>query len=113
MDLDAATVDEELLWHPIRSGKVGEDALPHAALGPAQEPVVERLLRPVDMLRTIAPATATLQCMDDAGEHPTVIDPRHTASILRQERFDPRVSLGVVHVMYFQKTKRWPESEIK
>ena len=90
MDLDAGTVDEELGRHTLDPGKLGEDALPHVALGPAPEPVVERLLRPVDMLRTIAPATAALQGMDNAGEHPTVIDPRHTTRIGRQERLDPR-----------------------
>lgn len=90
MDFDTAAVDEELGRHALDPGKLGEDALPHASLGPASEPVVERLLRPVDVLRTIAPAATALQCMDDAGEHPTVIDPRHTTRSLRQERLDPR-----------------------
>ena len=90
MDLDTAAVDEEFAWHALDPGKLGEDALPHAALGPAPEPVVKRLLGPVDVLRTIAPATAALQSMDNPGEHPTVIDPRHTTRILRQKRFNPR-----------------------
>ena len=90
MDLDAAAVDEEPFRDAIDPGELGEDALPHAALGPAPEPVVKRLLRPVDLLGTIAPATAALQSMDNPGEHPTVIDPRHTTRILRQKRFNPR-----------------------
>lgn len=70
-----------------------ENALPHAALGPAPEPVVKRLLRPVDMLGAITPATTVLQHVDSAGKHTPVIDPRHTARILRQNRLDPRLLL--------------------
>ena len=90
MDLDAAAVDEEPFRDAIDPGELGEDALPHAAFGPAPEAVVERLLRTVDVLGTIAPATTALQSMDNPGEHPTVIDPRHTTRILRQKRFNPR-----------------------
>ena len=90
MDLDAATVDEEPLGHTIDPGQMGEDALPHPALGPAPEAVVERLLWPVDMLRAVAPAATTLQRMDDPRQHAPVIDPRHPACVVRQERLDPR-----------------------
>jgi hypothetical protein len=90
VDLDAAAVDEEPFRDAIDPGELGEDALPHAAFGPAPEAVVERLLRTVDVLGTIAPATTALQSMDNPGEHPTVIDPWHPARIVRQERLDPR-----------------------
>jgi hypothetical protein len=90
VDLDARAVDEQPGWHAFEPGKIGKDALPHAALGPAPEAVVERLLRAVDVFRTIAPTTAALQRMDNAGEHPPIIYPRHPARILRQERFNPR-----------------------
>jgi hypothetical protein len=90
VDLDAAAVDEEPFRDAIDPGELGEDTLPHAAFGPAPEAVVERLLRTVDVLGTIAPATTALQSMDNPGEHPTVIDPRHTTRILRQKRFNPR-----------------------
>lgn len=90
MDFDARAVDEQPGWHAFEPGKIGKDALPHAALGPASEPVVERLLRAIDVFGTIAPTTAALQRMDNAGEHPPIIYPRHPARILRQERFDPR-----------------------
>jgi len=90
VNLDARTVDEEPGWNAVHSGKLGENTLPHTALGPAPETVVERLLRPVDMLRTITPAAAALQRVNNAGEHPPIIDPRHAARILRQKRLDPR-----------------------
>lgn len=63
--LDARAVDEQPGWHAVDPGKVGKYALPNAALGPAPEAVVERLLRPVDMLGAIAPAATALQCMDN------------------------------------------------
>jgi hypothetical protein len=44
----------------------------------------------IDVFGTIAPTTAALQCMDNAGEHPPIIDPGHTARILRQKRRNPR-----------------------
>jgi|TARA_B100000524_G_scaffold250887_1_gene135127 hypothetical protein len=90
VNLDARTVDEQLRRHAFEPGKVGKDALPHTALGPTPETVVERLLRAVDVLGTITPTTAALQCVDYAGEHAAVIDPRHATRILRQQRLDPR-----------------------
>jgi len=90
VDLDAATVDEQLLWYAIHSGELGEDPFPHTAFGPAPEAVVERLLRPVDMLGAVAPATTALQSMDDAGKHTPVINPWHAPCVGRQKRLDPR-----------------------
>src|SRR5690606_16136119 len=90
VNLDAAAVDEQLRGHAVDPGKVGEDTLPHAALGPAPETVVERLLRSVDVLRTIAPAPAALQRLDDPRQHSPVVDPGHAARVRRQERLDPR-----------------------
>ena len=53
MDLDAASVDEQFVRNTIDPGKLSEDALLHAALGPPSDAVVERLLRTIKMLRTI------------------------------------------------------------
>lgn len=89
MDLDAGAVDEEFVRHTVHSGELGEDALPHTSLGPAPETVVERLLRPVDILRAVSPAATALQRMDDPRQHAPVIDPRHPACVVRQERLDP------------------------
>jgi len=90
VNLDARAVDEQLRRHAFEPGKVSKDALPHTALGPTPETVVERLLRAVDVLGTITPTTATLQCVDYAGKHPPVIDPRHPTRILWQKRLNPR-----------------------
>lgn len=89
VDLDATAVDEQLGRYAIDPGQVGEDTLPHTALGPSPKPVVEGLLRPVDMLRAVAPAPAALQGMNDPGKHAPVIDPRHPSRITRQMRLDP------------------------
>ena len=84
VDLDTTAIDEQPGRHTLNPGEPSEDALPHTAPGPAPEPVVERLLRTVDRLRTVAPATAALQSMDDPGKNASVIDPWHPARILRQ-----------------------------
>lgn len=89
VDLDAAAVDEQSVGRIVLAGQGSEDPFPDAALRPAHEAVVERLLRSVDLLRTIAPATAALERMDDPGEHPTIIDPRHPARVARQHRLNP------------------------
>lgn len=72
--LDAGAVDEQLGGNVLDPGKLGEDTFPYGALGPAPDPVIERL-RPVDMLRAIAPAPSALQSMDDIRKHAPVIDP--------------------------------------
>lgn len=84
MELDAGAVDEEFVRHTVHSGELCEDALPHTSLGPAPETVVERLLRPVDILRAVSPAATALQRMDDPRQHAPVIDPRHPACVVRQ-----------------------------
>lgn len=58
--LDAGAVDEQPVGNTFAPGQRAEDAFPDAALGPAHEAVVERLLLPVDR-RAIAPASAALQ----------------------------------------------------
>ena len=40
--------------------------------------------------RTIAPAAAALENMDDPADDPTIVDPLHTANIGRQMPLDPR-----------------------
>lgn len=88
VNLDARSVDEQRRWHAFELRDVSKDALPNTACSLAPETVVERLLRAIDVLGTIAPRTAALQCVDNAGEHPPVIDPRHAARILRQKRLN-------------------------
>jgi hypothetical protein len=63
---------------------------PHALFGPADKAIVERLVRPVLIARRIGPTPAGLQYMDDARDHPPVIDPRDAARVRRQMRPDLR-----------------------
>jgi hypothetical protein len=89
MDLDAARVDEQALRHILGPRKRAEDALPNAALGPANEAVVERLLRPIDVPWAIGPAPAALQGMHNAAQHTAIVNPIHAAHVRWQERLDP------------------------
>jgi hypothetical protein len=90
MDLDAAAVDEQAIGGAFFAGKCAEDPFPDAALRPSDEAVVERLLRTVDILRAIGPASATFQRMDDPAQHSAIIDTLHAANVSRQQRLDPR-----------------------
>ena len=90
MDLDAAAVDEQLRGHTFDTGQIGKDAFPYALVRPSPETVVERLLRSVDVLRAVTPSATALERVDYAGQHPTVIHPRHPPRISRQKWLDPR-----------------------
>jgi hypothetical protein len=90
MCFDAGAVDEQAVGHPLGPRQRAENVFPDAPLGPAHETVVERLLRTVDMLRAIAPASTALQGMNDAGKHTAIINPLRTAQAGRQQRLDPR-----------------------
>lgn len=88
--LCTGAIDEQPGGHTFHTGKSSKDTLPDAALGPAPEPVVERLLRLVDRLRAAAPAAAALQGMNDARERPSIIDPWHPACITLKKPLNPR-----------------------
>ena len=55
-----------------RAGKFTEQPLPHAALRPAHEAIVDRRRRAV-FRRAIAPSAAALQHMQDAADHAPII----------------------------------------
>jgi hypothetical protein len=82
MDLDATAVDEQPVRRISGSRQRAEDALPDAALGPADEPIVERLLWPID-IGAVGPAPATAKRMDDPAQHTTIVHARLTANIGR------------------------------
>ena len=86
MNLDARLSMNSLDGTPSSLRKVGKDALPHTALGPAPEAVVKRLHWAEDVLGTMAPTTAALQCVDNARKHPSIIYSGHATSILWQEQ---------------------------
>lgn len=89
---DARTFDDPGR-HALDLGRAQEDALPHIALGPSSEPVVERLLWTVDMSRAVTPSAPALQRMNDAREHSSIVNPRHPECIKRQKRLNPRTLL--------------------
>lgn len=89
MDLDAGGIDEQSIGGFLRARQRTEYLFPDTALRPAHEVVVECLLRAVHLARTIGPAPAILQCMDDPAQHPPVIHPFLAPAIPRQKRLNP------------------------
>lgn len=88
MNLDAAAVDEQPIWRIAGTCQCAEDAFSNAVLGPANEAVAERLLRPIH-IRAVSPAPSAAQRMDDPAQHPAIIHPRLAAYVGRQQRHDP------------------------
>src|ERR1700674_1347290 len=88
MNLDAGAVDDEPIRRLLCAGQGGKDGLPDAALGPANEAIVECLLRPIDR-RTIGPASPRLQRLNDTAQHASVIDPLLAACVGWQQGRDP------------------------
>jgi len=66
-----------------------EDILPHTLLAPAVEPIVDRRVGAV-FDRTVAPSGAGLQHVNDAGNHPAIINPVRAATTTGQPRLNPR-----------------------
>src|SRR5215204_2687555 len=79
MHLQMGRVTHRRLWRTGRSGQRGEDVVedPHSA--PADEAIVQRLVRAVGGGR-ITPAQAVLEDEDDATDAAAIIDARHSMS---------------------------------
>jgi hypothetical protein len=76
----------------LRVGRIGcyqgvEQALPKPTSRPPVEPIVDRRRRPVER-RAVLPSAAHFQHMNDAADHPSVVDPTCSRLITRQQRFD-------------------------
>ena len=87
--LDMRAVDQHFGGRATRRRQRLEHLAPDALGRPADIAVVERLGRAVDRRRILPPATR-LQHVDDAADHPPVIDPQHPARLVRQQRLQPR-----------------------
>jgi hypothetical protein len=74
--LQVGRVDHCRLRRTRRFGQRREDAVERAHAAPADEPVVQRLVRTVGR-RRVAPTQSALQHEDDAAHHASVIDARH------------------------------------
>ncbi len=66
-----------------------KDVAPHAFRRPTDEAIVERLARAIDVWR-VDPAAAGFEHVDNAADHPAVIDARLAAGIRWQKRLKPR-----------------------
>src|SRR5262245_39438433 len=89
MGFHMRAVDHLGLGRSTTPGERAEQPLPDAALAPSCKASVDRRVWAV-FRRAILPTTATLQHMQDAADHPPVIDPLLAAYVARQMRFDPR-----------------------
>jgi len=87
MRFDGGAVDENLRWRPARLGKRVKEANPDAFLRPSHEAIVERLLGSVFGGR-IDPASARFKHMNDAADHPPVVNARLAARVCWQVRLD-------------------------
>jgi hypothetical protein len=69
-------IDHEPIGLPALGSEFGEDAVEHAQAAPADEPVVDRLVRAIGG-RRIAPAQPVPDHEDDAADDPAIIDTRN------------------------------------
>jgi hypothetical protein len=88
MGLEVGGVNHDFLGIPAAFGKLDEDAPEHAHLAPADETVVDCLVRPVTCGH-VAPPQAIADHEDDAADHTAIIDTRHPVR-QRKERRNPR-----------------------
>jgi hypothetical protein len=77
------------LRHSPSAGHFDEHPLPNAALRPTDEAIVDGRVWTI-FGRTVDPATATFQNMQNAADNSPVIDPGIAAHVNRQERLDLR-----------------------
>ena len=87
MSLHIGAVDRHRAPEMSGFGQGIEHLLPDLAIGPAVEAIVDR--RPWAVFRrTVAPAAAGSQHMENAAQDTTVIDPPGARLILRQHGLD-------------------------
>lgn len=87
MSLDVAAVDLAGLRDPALLGQRRQDARPDAAAAPPVPAIVDRRRRAV-FGRAVRPAATTLEHVDDARDHPAIIDPPRSGLVLRQVGLD-------------------------
>ena len=87
MRLEVSGIDHDRLRLPGLARQFGEDAVKHAKAAPADEPVVDGLVRPIALGR-IAPHQPMLDDVDDSRHDPPVVNSRNTMR-KREKRLDP------------------------
>src|SRR5271154_5869023 len=89
MGLDGGAVDQDLCGRPPGLRTRVEQVDPGAFCRPADIAVVEGFPRPV-FWRSIDPASAGPQHIDDPANHPAIVHPRLASRVRRQMRLDLR-----------------------
>ena len=89
MSLDRSGVQRQDDGIFARLGQSLKDRPPSAFLGPTIETIVDGRVGAV-LVRTIAPACARLQHMDDAADDASIVVPLRTRQAVRKMPFDPR-----------------------
>jgi hypothetical protein len=87
--LDGGTVDQHLRGWTARRGERMKHVDPNAFRRPADEAVVERLARSINGGR-VDPSAAGFEHVNDAADHPSIIDARLAARVGRKKRLEPR-----------------------
>ena len=85
MRFHVCTIEQDLRWGTARSSERRKGVFPNALRPPAHKPIVERFMGPVVRRRTF-PSTTRLQHLDDAADHPSIINPSNSTCIRRKER---------------------------
>jgi len=83
---DMRTVDH----HDIAVASLGhrrQQLVPDPSLAPAHEPIVAGAVPPV-ALGNVSPGRACTKPPEDPVQHPTIIDPRHSTRLPRQQGLD-------------------------
>ena len=80
-------VDHDPVGLAGAASQFGEYPVEHPEPAPMDEPVVDRLVRPIP-LGGVPPHQPMLDDVDDAPDDPTVIDPRNAVR-KREKRLDP------------------------
>jgi hypothetical protein len=89
MRTNSRGIDEQLCWWSASIGQGVEYPAPDAFVGPTLEAVVERLSRTVGS-GCIHPAPTTLDDVDDAADHSSIIYARLAAGVGRKMRLQLR-----------------------
>jgi hypothetical protein len=87
MRFDMGRIDHLRISTTAVASEFAKQVFPDAALGPAHETVIDSCARPV-FGRTIAPAAAALENVNDAADHAAIVYPIHPTHIRGQMRFD-------------------------
>ena len=95
MRLEVGGNDHQPLRHSVSICQGRKDAREHPEAAPADEPVAERLVRPV-AARCVLPLQPVADDVDDAADHPAVVHAGRAARA-RDSRTKPDISTADPH----------------